>query len=486
MNSDPLIADRYQLVRHLDDGGMGSVWLAEDHLLRRKVALKQLLPRLGSADLAERRRRAMTEAKALAQVNHVAIVPIYDVLLVGKDPWIVMEYIEGRSLNDFVREGGLTERAIAKIALSVLQALCAAHDKGVIHRDVKPANILISDTDKSVFLIDFGIAKINGDISITRYNAAIGTIDYIAPERLAGNAATRESDLWSLGVTLFFALEGYSPFLRKGAADRETTAWAIMNAGTPRLRYQGRLAEIVVRMLAKDPSRRPSADQVARVLLAVTDGHARMRPEPPRSQAPQAQAQAQAPRITRQPREPEPRPVEARLSATALHDARDAVRRAGSPESGTAMLLAMPERNAAEVLAGLRSREAGKLIQAIGAGKPATAGRILKILATNEASHAVDFVGTEVAASIVSAMPVREAALILGRANPRTSAEIIMELPLDAALRLVKAMQSKQATGVLGFVWPTTVAALVRESEELKVILDDLAPPFRTQVLRHL
>ncbi len=479
MSSESLIVGRYELVRHLDDGGMGSVWLAEDHLLQRRVALKQLLPRLGTADLTERRRRALNEAKALAQVNHAAIVPIYDVLLVDEDPWIVMEYIEGRSLNEIARDGRLTERSAAKIALSVLEALCAAHDKGVIHRDVKPANILIADDDGTVFLIDFGIAKINGDASITRYNATIGTIDYIAPERLAGDPASRESDLWSLGVALFFALEGYSPFLRKGAADRETTAWAIMNERTPQLRCQGRLAGIVMRLLEKDPARRPPAAQVARVLCDVLGEPARRSPEPLPSPGTARRAPGHV-------SGPGPGPADAKLPEPVLRDLRDAVRRAGNPEAGMAMLLRMSEYNAAAVLAGLRSREAGKLIQAIGAGLPATAGTVLRILATNEASHAVDFVSADVAASIVSAMPVREAALILGRANPRTCAEIIMELPLDDSLRLVKAMPAKQATGVLGFVWPSTVADLARGSRELRSVVDQLAPQFRTQVLRHL
>jgi hypothetical protein len=478
MISERVINARYRLIKKLGEGGMGTVWLADDLQLRRTVALKQLLPRLGTADLAERRQRAINEARAMAAVNHPAIVRIYDVFPVDEDPWIVMEYIEGRSFYDLIKEGPLDEREIARIALPVLRGLHAAHGMGVIHRDVKPTNILVGDGGESVFLVDFGIAKIDGDIPLTNYRGTPGTIDYIAPERLQDKEAKPASDLWSLGVTLFFALEGYSPFLRKGEASREATRWAILNDPAPPLKSQGKLAEIVARLLHKEPTRRANAAQLTKVLQAILDGPPaalHLPREPTTNKVAVAKVVKAASPVAEPP-----------LDATQLRDARELVRRA-SPEDGMAILLAVSEENAAQILAGLRSREAGALIQAIARTRPATAGTMLKILSSSGAGHAVDYINASVAASILTAVPIREAARILVRTNPRTGAQIVMELPHATSVALVKGIPGKRAVTMLEYVWPNTVAELFQQSDELRdKLLGQLESEFRAQVVRYL
>ena len=182
-----ILNDRFRLLVTLGGGGMGSVWLAEDLLLERSVALKELVPHNGGDDLDARRERALQEARALARVRHPAIVPIHDAFFTDGDPWIVMEYIEGRSLQSLIESHPLDDATVARIGLHVLRGLVAAHRAGVVHRDVKPDNILVAGDD-SIFLVDFGIAKIAGQKSLTRLNNVVGTPEYIAPERLQPGA----------------------------------------------------------------------------------------------------------------------------------------------------------------------------------------------------------------------------------------------------------------------------------------------------------
>jgi serine/threonine protein kinase len=480
MTSDRVINNRYQLSRHLGNGGMGSVWLADDRLLRRTVALKELLPQLGAIELPERRKRAIIEARAMAVVNHPSIVHIYDVFTVDDDPWIVMEYIDGRSLYDIIKDEWLDERAIAKIALPVLDGLQAAHSVGVIHRDVKPTNILVTDKDRAVFLVDFGIAKIDGDITITRYpGGAPGTVDYVAPERLQGQEASPAADMWSLGVTLFFALEGYSPFLRKGEAAREATRWAILTEDPPRLTARGRLADLTIRLLHKEPHQRATAAEAAQVLQSIIDGP----PVLPRfsEQPPTVKVPANKPPPALQPRRADNAPDQSKL-----HDAREAIKRAG-PEMGAEMLLAMPTERAAQVLAGLRSRESGALIQAISATRPAVAGEILKILSSSGAGNAVEYISASASASILAGMHPSQAARILSRTDPRTGAQIVMALAQSRSVELLMAMPTRQAGSMLNYVWPRTVADLFSASDLLRRKLEaHLDSALATQVRRYL
>ena len=264
-----VLQDRYRLIHKLGAGGMGSVWLAEDSLLGRQVALKELAGYHSNVDRGETRARAIREAQALARVRHPAIVSIYDLLSIGDDLWIVMEYISGRSLADIMtHRDQLDEKMIARIGQAVLQGLGAVHAAHVVHRDVKPANILVAD-DGSVSLVDFGIAQIAGDMSLTGQHAVIGTAEFLAPERLAGRTAGPSADLWSLGVTLFSALEGYSPFRRNGV---EATVTAILRDDPPTPSRRGRLAEVVLRLLVKDPSQRADAREFALALQSILDG----------------------------------------------------------------------------------------------------------------------------------------------------------------------------------------------------------------------
>ena len=481
MTSEP-VGGRYRLLKDIGKGGMGKVWLADDLVLRRPVALKQLLPQFGHAELRELRDRALIEARALAAVNHPNVVRIYDVLTVGDDPWLVMEYIEGRSLYHIIRDERPDERAIARIALPVLNGLCAAHGCGVIHRDVKPTNILLADKGRAVFLVDFGIAKIDGETTITKYPGGTpGTVDYVAPERLRGEVADAASDLWALGVTMFFALEGYSPFLRAG---HEATRWAILSERTPELSTTGRLANLVVRLLDKDPERRARADEAGHELRAIVDD-----PQVPLrlSQQPTTNVIARADGSLSAPSRFRPTPAnsaEPPLNQTQLDDAREAIRRA-SPESGAAMLLAMPEEKAAQLLAGMHSREAGSHIQAIAAHRRSAAGAILKILSSSGAGHAVDYVSASVVASVLADMQVLEAARILSRTSARTAAQVIMILPDSTSVRFIKAMPTKQAGLMLNFVWPSTVKRLFDASDEVRRKLEnELDPALRTQVRR--
>jgi eukaryotic-like serine/threonine-protein kinase len=280
--SPTLLNERFRLVYKLGAGGMGSVWLAEDQLLERSVALKELIPHAGATDLPERRARALQEARAMARVRHQAIVPIHDVFFIDDDPWIVMEYISGRSLHDIIKQQTLDERSIARIGLQVLRGLVAVHRANVVHRDVKPTNILVADDD-SIFLVDFGIARIAGDASLTG-QSIVGTLDFLAPERFrAGYTVGPPADIWALGVTFYYALEGYYPFWRDSERGWEATMMAILKEAPRTPTCRGRLADITLRMLQKDPARRADTEDVLGVLEDILGA---VPPVPPPVSAP--------------------------------------------------------------------------------------------------------------------------------------------------------------------------------------------------------
>ncbi|MGW7053268.1 serine/threonine-protein kinase [Streptomyces sp. NPDC054887] len=250
-----LLAGRYRLGEVLGRGGMGTVWRAVDETLGRTVAVKELrFPT--SIDEEEKRRlitRTLREAKAIARIRNNGAVTVYDVVDEDDRPWIVMELIEGKSLADVVRQDGLlTPRRAAEVGLAILDVLRAAHRQGILHRDVKPSNVLISE-DGRVVLTDFGIAQVEGDPSITSTGMLVGAPSYISPERARGHKPGPAADLWSLGGLLYASVEGTPPY-DKGSAIATLTA--VMTEPLDPPKNAGPLEEVIYGLLAKDPDQR--------------------------------------------------------------------------------------------------------------------------------------------------------------------------------------------------------------------------------------
>ncbi|MGW1615885.1 serine/threonine-protein kinase [Streptomyces sp. NPDC002285] len=265
------IAGRYLLLSRLGEGGMGTVWRARDETLHRDVAVKEVRAPAGlSAVHIERMyTRLEREAWAAARIPNRNVVTVYDVATDDGRPWIVMELVRGRSLGDLLRaEGPLTPKRAAQIGAEVLSALRAAHGEGVLHRDVKPANVLLGD-DGSVVLTDFGIAMVEGDSSLTMTGEVVGSPEYLPPERALGRTPGPESDLWSLGVLLYAAVEGLSPFRQDTPL---STLRAIVDEEPPTPRRCGPLTPIIEGLLRKEPTERMTAEQAERELRAIAAG----------------------------------------------------------------------------------------------------------------------------------------------------------------------------------------------------------------------
>ncbi|MFD9978946.1 protein kinase [Streptomyces massasporeus] len=266
-----LIAGRYRLAESIGSGGMGRVWRAHDEVLHRSVAIKELTAALyvSESEQAILLARTRAEARAAARINHSAVVTVHDVLEHDGRPWIVMELVEGRSLADAVKEEGRVEpREAARIGLWVLRALRAAHTAGVLHRDIKPGNVLLG-RDGRVLLTDFGIAQIEGDTTITRTGEVVGSVDYLAPERVRGHDPGPSSDLWALGATLYTAVEGRSPFRRTTPL---TTMQAVVEEEAAELQHAGPLTPVIVSLLRKDPNTRPDASEAEHMLAEAAEG----------------------------------------------------------------------------------------------------------------------------------------------------------------------------------------------------------------------
>lgn len=253
MVSPPSLADgRFQRLRELGRGGFGVVWLCLDTSLDRKVAVK-----IAYLTGGENRQRMHREAKALAAIRHPNCVRIYDLVESDDSLAIVMEYITGRSLTDVVRtDGPLDDDAAARLWARTASALLAAHQVGVLHRDIKPSNILI-DSDDTPWLIDFGIARTSGDVTVTETGAVIGTPSYLPPEVAAGKPATAESDIWQLAATVNYALTNQPP---RGAHDNDQHAWAaaIQGAACSAVATGSAHHALLVASLANDPAQRPT------------------------------------------------------------------------------------------------------------------------------------------------------------------------------------------------------------------------------------
>ncbi len=266
MSAPELIASRYRLLRPLGQGGMGRVWLARDEVLHRDVAIKELVPPPGltTDERREMRERSLREARAIARLNNINVVRVFDVLRTDGDPWIVMEYVASSSLQDILSSAGPVPPARGiEIGLGMLNALRAAHRAGVVHRDVKPGNVLIGE-DGRVVLTDFGLATVPGDPNVTRTGLVLGSPAYIAPERARDGAAGPQADLWSLGATLYAAVEGQSPYARPSAIG---TLAALATEPPPVARNAGPLRPVLAGLLRKDPTERLSAEEAERMLM---------------------------------------------------------------------------------------------------------------------------------------------------------------------------------------------------------------------------
>ncbi|GIE27757.1 hypothetical protein Ait01nite_008020 [Actinoplanes italicus] len=244
---------------------MGRVWRATDVVLHREVAIKELVPPPGltPAERQEMRERSLREARAIARLNNINVVRVFDVLSTDADPWIVMEYVPSRSLQDtLAQDGPFNALRSAEIGLGVLNALRAAHRNGVVHRDVKPGNVLLG-ADGRVVLTDFGLATVPGDPNVTRTGLVLGSPAYIAPERARDGTAGPAADLWSLGATLYAAVEGQSPFARPSAI---ATLAALATENVPVARNAGPLKPVLNGLLRKDPAHRINAEEAERLL----------------------------------------------------------------------------------------------------------------------------------------------------------------------------------------------------------------------------
>src|SRR3954451_24305795 len=291
--TETLVAGRYRIGPCLGTGGMGRVWLARDEVLRRDVAIKEIALPFGLTDeeREELRARTLREARAAARLNHPNVVRTYDVQPGDERPWIVMEYVPSRSLLQVIKENGpLPARDVAGIGLAVLSALDAAYRAGVHHRDIKPSNVLVAD-DGRVLLTDFGSAIIDeGEGALTQTGLILGSPRYIAPERAANGVSTLESDLWSLGATLYEAVEGRAPYTR------ETTMAVLVALAiekTDPVQRAGPLKPVLQGLLQKNPKARMQLPEVEERLRRIADVQNAVRlhhvPAPP------VQVQAAAP-----------------------------------------------------------------------------------------------------------------------------------------------------------------------------------------------
>ncbi|MET8121024.1 serine/threonine-protein kinase [Micromonospora sp. NPDC005291] len=268
-----LIAGRYRLLDLVGTGGMGRVWLARDEMLHRDVAVKEVVPPswLAEAERAELRLRTLREARTAARLNHPNVVRIYDVVHDRESPWIVMEYVRSRSVQQIISaEGPLSPQRTARIGLAVLAALRAAHIAGVLHRDVKPHNVLVAD-DGRVVLTDFGLATFDGgEGAMTGPGTVLGSPQFVAPERAREGVSDPRTDMWSLGATLYATVEGKSPYARSSAM---ATLSALATEPPDPMRRAGPLRPVLTGLLQRDPWRRLTAAEAEPLLSSAAADH---------------------------------------------------------------------------------------------------------------------------------------------------------------------------------------------------------------------
>lgn len=516
-----LIKRRYRILSKIGGGGMGTVWLARDETLGRRVALKALATHPTGEPMSVRRDRLIREARAAALVKHPGIVEIHDVFLDGDLPWIVMAYVEGASLQEMIDSGRPPPvRRIAAIARRVLAALRAAHEAKVVHRDVKPANILIERDDTAV-LVDFGIAHIAGEARLTSTGSLPGTPDYMAPERICGREPGPAADLWSLGVTLFHTLEGYSPFLRSNPA---ATMYAIVNDATPPLRRAGPLASAIAALLEKDPDRRLTAAALDALLSPLTelsptgpDGENHRRTSAVRPTLRVSREEhgrpATAPRSHRTGNIPPSRSAEehgppaaksvprsretARRGTEGLTaqvvgrmpvtEARDALRDM-EPEAAGGILLELAVAKAVSIIDGLPPRVAAAMLDVL-AARPYDTVAVLSTLTPPRLAQLLPHMTPARAGALLRVIPPGKVAALLADTAPRVVAVIVHSLGVTPfTLRLIEAMSLRRAGEVLRHLPPDTIAALCKASTDGRAdrLLNGLPEPIRTQALGYL
>ncbi|SDP23861.1 Serine/threonine protein kinase [Pedococcus dokdonensis] len=266
-----VIAGRYEVVRPIGSGGMGTVWLCRDTVLGREVAVKQIGALPGEPAAAA---RAMREARIAASLNDPHAVGVFDVVDENDSHWLVMEYVEGQSLAERIREvGALPPTRVAAIGSAVASALARAHERGIVHRDIKPGNILI-DLAGTPKISDFGIARAQADDQLTQTGFMTGTPGYLSPELARGGDPTPASDVWALGATLFYAVEGQPPY--EAQANPLATLQAISRGDGRPVEKAGPLGGAIAAMMDRDPERRWDMATASDRLDRIAHGDATM------------------------------------------------------------------------------------------------------------------------------------------------------------------------------------------------------------------
>jgi serine/threonine protein kinase len=488
---------RYQLKGRLGKGAMGSVWQAYDMMLDRLVAVKQLsIGWYDDEELTVRRERVRREAIALARVEHPVVVSIHDLIYDDGDPWIVMGYVAGMPLDQIITQGSpLGEREVAAIGLAALQGLMACHAKDVYHRDVKPANIIRGD-DGAIRLVDFGIAQIAGLDPLTEDSKILGTLDFLDPELFRARPTSPATDLWALGVTLYMALEGRSPF---GGATKEATIAAILSKNPPEPRSRGALAALVLAMLDKRPAARPDAVALLAALQRIADGGppaARVaRPDPvPSTSAGRSRPMPQSASgaadwtgSTRQqpwqgsqvqPAQPKRR-RQSTLSGLSASDAAEAVAKWPS-DRAAAELLALEDRDTASIINSCGDADAGRLLSAIAAEQPTQAGKFIEMVRRDRRGRLLNHMSSPAAASVLVLPPQAWMLRALAVAYDATIAGALAEMPSANAASLIMAIANEdegRVVAVFSQAAPAIVAGILRH----------VTPPSRSQrLLRQL
>jgi hypothetical protein len=272
VSSVTVVAGRYRLIRVIGEGGMSRVWLARDEVLGRDVAAKEMI---GPSDTWS---RTIREAQTAARLAHPNVVRVYDVLNVGQRPWIVMEYVPSRSLDAVIASGGpMSPAEAATVGIAVLDGLVAAHRAGVLHRDVKPQNVLVA-ADGRVLLGDFGVAAFDDAGEITRERTPLASPLFVAPERVRDGTSTVHTDLWSFGATLYWTVEGRPPYARATMAEQLS---AVQREAPDPMRRAGPLAPVIEGLLVREPAQRLTATIVREMLTSVASGASVPVAEPP-------------------------------------------------------------------------------------------------------------------------------------------------------------------------------------------------------------